>query len=262
MDKHVSSGRFSVLKDKMRQFDLFKQPIPQINLQGRQEVASWFGTLISIVIIALMCIYASLKFDLLIQRNNPNISKTEEIAALDESDVLNLGEAGLKFAFTAENFDFESMTDPRFVKFVVLLSTSSNGDYKDTPVMYHTCTETELREIASPTGEAEVVIEDIIATENRHLYCFDWKRDSDKLRVWGNWETYSYQYISVLLVPCNFVPEGYDELYPIADECIRDEKAQREYLKSYNLKIYGADQTFRQDKYGDSIIETRARFHS
>ena len=107
--------------------------------------------------------------------------------------------------------------------------------------MFHECSEAELREFAKPTSEAEIEIEDFMASETQTMYCFDWSRDSEKLTVWGVWTSYNYQYISVLLVPCNFVPYGFDDLYPIADECVRDEQAQRDYLKSFNMRIYGAD---------------------
>ena len=46
--------------------------------------------MISMLIIFLMSVYASIKFDLLVNRSNPNISKTEELAAIGESDILNL----------------------------------------------------------------------------------------------------------------------------------------------------------------------------
>ena len=106
------------------------------------------------LIIFLMSVYASIKFDLLVNRSNPNISKTEELAAIGESDILNLEQAGLKFAFTAYNFDKVPMNDPRFVRFIVMSTGSVGGEFRERPVEFHECSEAELEGLATPTSEA------------------------------------------------------------------------------------------------------------
>lgn len=169
------------------ELDLFKQRIPQINLKGREEAASWFGTFISLIILGLMSIYIPLKFDMLMTRHNPSISKTEDLGALGEDDVLDLGQAGLKFAFNAENFQREPINDPRYVKFVVTAFHQKDGILETKPILFHKCSEAELRQLPPPTKDAEIVIEELIASETRFMYCFDWTEEREDLSIWGDW---------------------------------------------------------------------------
>ena len=62
--------------------------------------------MLTLLIIAMMSIYASLKLDELIKRNNPNVSKTEETAGIGDDEKLDLDKAGLRFAFSARSFDY------------------------------------------------------------------------------------------------------------------------------------------------------------
>ena len=51
--------------------------------------------MITLLIIALMSIYASIKLDGLIKRSNPNVSKTEKTAGIGDDERLDLDKAGL-----------------------------------------------------------------------------------------------------------------------------------------------------------------------
>ena len=57
------------------------------------------------------------------------------------------------------------------------------------------------------------------------MFCLDWKNDADEIEIWGSEADFNFQYIAINITPCNFVPKGYDDLYPVADECIWDETA-------------------------------------
>ena len=92
MEAGESGSRLHRAKEVLFQLDMFKQEVPQLNLQGKEKLSGWFGTLISLIVIGLMIVYLPIKLDILLQRNNPSISKSEVIAALDGSDKLNLGE--------------------------------------------------------------------------------------------------------------------------------------------------------------------------
>lgn len=81
-----------------------------------------------------MIIYAVLKFEMLLQRQNPSISTTDELSALDETAVLNLAEANLKLAFHAENFDSELLDDPRYVRFIVSNVGEKDGEWVEKPI--------------------------------------------------------------------------------------------------------------------------------
>ena len=68
------------------------------------------------------------------KRANPSISQNEKIAALDESDTLNLRSAGHRIAFNAENFDFELLNEERYIRYMVLVIGLREGEYFEQPV--------------------------------------------------------------------------------------------------------------------------------
>ena len=108
----------------------------------------------SLIILVLISIYAYLKFEILMNRSNPNVSTTEEKSALDEFDVLNLKDAGLKFAFQAEDFDNLPKVDSRYVRFLVFISGYANDDYFDIPIPYHRCSNDELLALSPAESSA------------------------------------------------------------------------------------------------------------
>jgi len=75
--------------------------------------------------------------------------------------------------------------------------------------------------------------------------CLDWERDADKLNLWGASTDAFYQRLEIILVPCNYMHTelGYTG-DSIAEGCIADEQAQRDYLDSFYLALYLSDQTF------------------
>lgn len=90
-----------------------------------------------------MISYGSLKLETLLKRKNPTVSFSEKVAALDESTVLDLKSAGLRFAFTAEKeigATSELVNDPRYVKFMATVSGYTEGDWGHKPISFHECT--------------------------------------------------------------------------------------------------------------------------
>ena len=73
--------------------------------------------------------------------------------------------------------------------------------------------------------------------------------------MWGKFSSSTFQSISINLVPCNFVYPDLDEHYLVAEECIRDEQQQRNFLNSITMELLVEEKFFRQGKYGDESIE-------
>ena len=218
--------------------------VPGFYLNSFQENGGWCGTLVTIVLLVLLISYGSVKLAALVERKNPSISTNENLGAIGDSIQVNLNRSGLRFAFTAENWDSETVTDPRYVRFIVMVTGCFGEDCTERPISFHKCSEMELRDLAPPAQDAAPLLEEIIASDKRSLYCIDWDKHGDHLTIFGSPSSYNYQYISVILAPCNFVYPGKEEFYPIADECIADEDAQREYLKSFDMKLYAEEQIF------------------
>ena len=111
------------------------------------------------------------------------------------------------------------MHDPRYVKFFVFAYEMKNGKEIDNPIMYHECSEEELRVFKNPSNAAKFDIDEAIL-EKKNFFCLDWKGDRDKLSIWGSWYNPNYRFISIMLAPCNYVPKGFEDVYPVSDECV------------------------------------------
>ena len=70
--------------------DLFKLGLPTFNIRGRQAVSSVAGGIMTICILTVMMLYASIKFGHLVSRHNPNISSHKQQYYYDSSEVVDL----------------------------------------------------------------------------------------------------------------------------------------------------------------------------
>ena len=117
-------------------------------------MASVYGGLLSIAMLTLVLCYASIKFEMLMMRDNPSISSFTEENILTSQDTLNLKDKNMRFAFSIEGFyDKELKNDPRYVKIIMRLAGKKNGENVDTLLDYHMCTEEDFREMPNATDD-------------------------------------------------------------------------------------------------------------
>ena len=113
----------------LKRLDIFKKELPSFNLRGKSKVASIYGGLLTIFMVAIICLYAGIKLSKLINRSNPNISSYIEEFKLTSDDKLNLEAQAMRFALTIEGYnDKEFKNDPRFVKFVMRVAGRKNSE--------------------------------------------------------------------------------------------------------------------------------------
>ena len=119
--------------------------------------------------------YGILQLQKLVARRNPRISTSTETFALSSSDKLNLQQAGLHFAFTAENLWYEPLVDPKYVKFIVRLYGYENDIDYVRGLNYHRCTKEELDKFPAP--ESTETLSEFY--DDRVLYCIDLDKYGD-----------------------------------------------------------------------------------
>ena len=256
-----TQSRWSKAKSTFLKIDIFKERVPSLTYQGKEKQPTVLGTIVTILLFVTMISYASLKFGELYNRRNPSITSNDEPNALQDSDRLNLKSAGLYVAFNAEDFGRKALHDPRYTKWVVNLYGYSGGEVYERALDHHECTPEDLEKFAPPTREAATVLEATMQSDESSLMCLDWDKDGDNIEIWGAESGYEYQRLEFIFVPCNFIHDGKDGATYNKSECIANETAQRDYLKSYYINMYISDNTFRQDSFGDESIESRSRFH-
>ena len=101
------------------QMDLFKTETPRFHLGGVESQGNVIGTLCSIAILLIMAAYASLKFEHLISKYNPDISWVEKENYIEADEVLNLRKERLRVAFSVTDMSATmNKNDPRYVRFI------------------------------------------------------------------------------------------------------------------------------------------------
>ena len=61
----------------LKHLDLFKEPLPGLNVRGLNSIASVTGGLVSLIIMTIMTLYATIKFFHLIDHHNPLVGSFE-----------------------------------------------------------------------------------------------------------------------------------------------------------------------------------------
>jgi len=60
-----------------------------------------------------------------------------------------------------------------------------DGKTRETHLDYHLCTEKDFVDFAPPTPDAGRALSSILNDPKRGLYCLDWEKYGEVLRVWG-----------------------------------------------------------------------------
>ena len=85
-----------------RYLDSFGKDVPAFNIKGDKKVNTAVGGVISAFIITLVLIYASIKLNQLINRDNPNINETDIPDHYTIEDRTNLDEINFRMAWSVE----------------------------------------------------------------------------------------------------------------------------------------------------------------
>lgn len=96
---------------------------------------------------------------------------------------------------------------------------------------------------------------------NRALFCVDWEKQGDKINIWGVDHNTNYQYIEIVLVPCNYVHSEFGETGDkITPECLADREKAEDYLENIRAFLLMSEQHFQQDGFDEETIIEQSRF--
>ena len=103
------------------------------------------GGIISTCILTLVFIYAGIKFNHLINRENPNINKIDIEDYYSVEEVLNLTEIGFRVAWSVEgNLDKQNKIDSKYVKWLSRISGKKDGEWYQKIMPIHKCNEDDF----------------------------------------------------------------------------------------------------------------------
>lgn len=125
-----------------RNLDSFGKDVPAFNIKGETKVNTAVGGVISTFIITLVLIYASIKLNQLINRDNPNINETDIADHYSIEDRIDLNDINFRMAWSVEGvLDEQNRDDPRYVKWIVRMIGKENGTWYEKILPHHKCTE-------------------------------------------------------------------------------------------------------------------------
>ena len=127
-------------------FDLFDQlGIPGFNLKGVESIATPAGGFCSVILIILMVMFGWHKAVMLYNRLNPVVNEVTMPDAIDEEEVINLGESEFRFTFSIEKgFATQTMNDSAFMKWRVRHYGIKDGVKFQNMLPVHKCTEDDM----------------------------------------------------------------------------------------------------------------------
>ena len=100
------------------------------------------GGVISTFIITLVLIYASIKLNQLINRDNPNINETDIPDHYSIDDRIDLNDINFRMAWSVEGvLNAQNKDDSRYVKWIVRMIGKENGTWYEKILPHHKCTE-------------------------------------------------------------------------------------------------------------------------
>ena len=114
-----------------KNIDVFGESLPTFILKGRDKVTTRSGGVATIVITIIALMYAALKFSHLVDKHNPMMSSYYKEDYYKGSDLVNLSERKVRFAFSVEDHlePKKQKNDPKFVKWLVRQSGKSKGQF-------------------------------------------------------------------------------------------------------------------------------------
>ena len=115
----------------IRRIDRFGKNVPAFNIDGKDQVSTLIGGLLSITIRMLALGYGLTTLLDLIDKQNPTINQYYKASSYGPNDELDFQEFNFKFAVGVEGyFDRKPRHDPRYVKWLARVYYYDNAEEK------------------------------------------------------------------------------------------------------------------------------------
>ena len=126
----------------LKRIDLFGMPLPSFNIKGEEKTRTNCGAFLTMLLVSIVVLYASIKSVQLQSRSNPIISAFEQSSDWTAENPINFNERNMKVAFAFEGFrDKKMKADPRYVRWIIRIFGKKDGDSYEKIYPHHECTE-------------------------------------------------------------------------------------------------------------------------
>lgn len=115
-------------------------------MQGETRVFTSMGGIMTLIIVYVTFLYATLKFQHLVERNNPQVVQWKKNGVLQD-EVFHSDEDNFMIAFAIEDFvTYDSKTDPRYLKWqTVYLEVKDGVTITERKIDTYPCTEKDFK---------------------------------------------------------------------------------------------------------------------
>jgi len=224
----------------LKQLDLFEVPLPAFNLRGQESIRTSAGGIVSLVIMLVTFMFASIKMMHLLSRYNPNVSYFVMQDNFEPDYEFNFADENFMFAFALEEvFTDELKDDTRFVKYFVTYGTYAPDmpTVKELPI--YPCREEDYAKFFPVEKKSAGRLEAIKTTPGRKLYCIDWEKVPDIFEGTERAGNYGVLDIEIMVLPCNMRLKHLGGVEDRIDQnCVADLNRQIEYLGPMNWIVY------------------------
>lgn len=175
--------------DYFRRQDIFGHPVG-FNLGGEETITTWPGVFVTYALITVMLAYAWVRFNILMYKENPLVTKSELADYYDSSEVVNFDDIDFRVAFAVEAYhtdDRSGKDDDDYVEWVVQLTQQKGKEEFIRLLDYHKCTPEDYSKFYPPGKSYTERIPEIIARGN--LYCID---EGQNVEVFGEGDQTDY----------------------------------------------------------------------
>ena len=119
--------------------------VPGFTLKGQDSISTPAGGFFTLFLLILIIFYGAHKSDMLLNKLNPIVNKITQPEAIDDQEVINIGQSNFRFAFTLENiYRTDIKNDPAFMRWRVRHYGRKDGVKFQNILPIHNCTADDL----------------------------------------------------------------------------------------------------------------------
>ena len=243
------------MQSTLLKLDLLSTPLPSFNIKGESEVRTKSGGLISLVILAAIFMFATLKLEHLLNKKSPEISTFEDTTAISNEDEYNVGEnQDFQFAVGLTSMVKGVLNDPRYVKWIARVFSKYGKSFDMEFYPLHECGPSDIAKFYPVQDRAKSQLNEML--EKDALFCFDWQ-GSDLAPLYGYWKSDpTFRGIDLMAVPCQMrfaTPDG--TVIEPRDDCVWEKDEVIDYLgETIITKVYFNQYKFHQERFDEDRI--------
>lgn len=171
---------FYAFGETLKKLDSFQEPIPGLNLKGKQAISTITGGLVSLVVSSIVLSFALLKLDVLLNKQNPDLITNIVDQAFGDEDYYDTAGEDFHLAFGLRGWhDDYSIDDEHYIKWFARVREQVDGVKSQRLLETYRCVDEDFEGFYPPDRLSAKIVEEMRSTNS--FFCVDWKEADFKL---------------------------------------------------------------------------------